>query len=90
MCRTFSLARTCPNCRTHIGTGVISRIARVSAEKPRHSCESEALYQPLDAPNYDDEAPKYDDEARISSEAGTPYRPSVDTLGSAETIVKLI
>ncbi|KAK6007097.1 hypothetical protein QM012_006105 [Aureobasidium pullulans] len=97
-CRTFSLARTCPNCRTHIGAGIIPRIARVSAEKSRHSCESDALYRPLDAtryddeeaPKYDDDAPKFDDEARISSEAGTLYRPSVDTLGSMETIVKLI
>lgn len=83
MWRSISLVRTCPNCRTHIGAGIIPSITRVSAEKPRHSCESEALYQPLDTA-------KYEDEARVSSEAGTLYRPSVDTLGSTETVVKLI
>lgn len=55
----------------------------IPTEKPRHSSEEEALYQPLDTP-------KYDDEGRISSEAGTLYRPSVDTLRSTETVVKLI
>ncbi|KAG9763221.1 hypothetical protein KCU73_g1535, partial [Aureobasidium melanogenum] len=63
--------------------GIIPSITRIPAEKPRHSRESEALYQPLDAS-------KYDEDARVSSEAGTLYRPSVDTLGSTETVVKLI
>ncbi|KAG9679334.1 hypothetical protein KCU99_g3088, partial [Aureobasidium melanogenum] len=62
---------------------IIPSITRVPAEKPRHLCESEALYQPLDTP-------EYDKDARVSSEAGTLYRPSVDTLGSTETVVKLI
>ncbi|KAH0388892.1 hypothetical protein KCU92_g466, partial [Aureobasidium melanogenum] len=83
MCKTFTLARTCPNCHTHISAGIIPSITRIPAEKPRHSRESEALYQPLDAS-------KYDEDARVSSEAGTLYRPSVDTLGSTETVVKLI
>lgn len=83
MCKTLTLARTCPNCHTNIGAGIIPSITRVPAEKPRHLCESEALYQPLDTP-------EYDKDARVSSEAGTLYRPSVDTLGSTETVVKLI
>jgi len=67
----------------HVSSGIVPHIAHVSPEKPRHSSETEALYQPLDGP-------KYDDEGRVSSEAGTLYRPSVDTLGSTETVVKLI
>jgi hypothetical protein len=81
MCRGFSFGRTCPNCHTHIGARIAPNITR--AEKPRDSSETEGLYQPLDSA-------KYEDEARVSSEAGTLYRPSVDTLGSAETVVKLI
>jgi hypothetical protein len=81
MCRGFSFARTtCPNCRAHVGT---RNNTRVSAEKPRDSSETEALYEPL-------EGPKYEDEGRVSSEADTLYRPSVDTLGSTETVLKLI
>ncbi|KAG9947002.1 hypothetical protein KCU85_g6131, partial [Aureobasidium melanogenum] len=83
MCETFTLTRTCPNCRTNIRAGFVPSITRISAEKPRHSCESEAEYQPLNAS-------KYDDGVRVSSEAGTLYRPSMDTLGSSETVVKLI
>ncbi|KAH0366622.1 hypothetical protein KCU65_g5254, partial [Aureobasidium melanogenum] len=85
MCNTLTLTRTCPNCRTNIRAGFVPSITRVPAEKSRHSCESEALYQPLDT-----DAHKYDDDARVSSEAGTLYRPSMDTLGSTETVVKLI
>jgi hypothetical protein len=73
-CRAFSFTRTCPNCQKN---------TRVSAEKPRDSSETEALYEPLDGP-------KYEDEGRVSSEADTLYRPSVDTLGSTETVLKLI
>ncbi|CAD0081977.1 unnamed protein product [Aureobasidium vineae] len=83
ICRTFSFTRTCRNCHTHIGARIVPSITRVSAEKSRHSRESEALYQPLDGP-------KYDDEERVSSEADTLYRPSLDTLSSTETVVKLI
>lgn len=82
-CRGFSFARTCPNCHTHISARIAPHKIHASAEKPRNSSEEEALYQPLDVP-------KYDDEGRISSEAGTLYRPSVDTLRSTETVVKLI
>jgi hypothetical protein len=83
MCRGFSFGRTCPNCHTHIGSRIAPNITRISPEKARDSSETEALYQPLDGA-------KYEDEGRISSEAGTLYRPSVDTLGSTETVVKLI
>jgi hypothetical protein len=79
MCRGFSFTRTCPNCRAHVA----HKNTRVSAEKPRDSSETEALYEPLDGP-------KYEDEGRVSSEADTLYRPSVDTLGSTETVLKLI